>query len=499
MVKVCDLQISGNRTYMRLNNCSNEEFIKVLEYKSWMFKSWEYGLERKYFSFVHTNRENEKILWCTIGFAPILIRYLQALGYLINGKELFRSKEIMITDTLFQPYDFQSQAIESWIKNGCYGTIKMPTGSGKSFTACKIIQKMKVKTLITVHTNDLLINAWMNTLTEQFGESIKHQIGVIGGKLSKKDRKNMRITSDTSYEANISKDIVIATSQSLLNKLDKLSNEKFGLLITDECHHYPSDQFSKVVSNVRAPYRLGLSATLLRSDGATPLIWGLLGDVCYRISIKELVNKKVLVSPVFNSIIINDEKVQSEIASCGLVKLDLSRYVKQMSASSITKVKYILNLVESLCKNHKKFVMYTDFVNSENNNIFTRDFYVQELTKRRVRVVGVSADMTGNERSKVFNMLENGKLDGLVFGLLGSEGVNIPKIDSVIMCNGTKSTIRYTQRVGRSMRVVKTDINKKNAFIYEVILNTPMEVRWSNENFYEYEVEGYIKEKIHVN
>ncbi|MDD3474407.1 MAG: DEAD/DEAH box helicase [Candidatus Dojkabacteria bacterium] len=497
MVKVVDLQIQSNRVYYKLNGCSNDEFLQIIEYKSWLFKSWKYGTERKYFTFIYKNSPELKIVWSSVGFAPILIRHLQSLGWTVNGKENFRSKEINIGNILFQPYDFQKDAINSWLSCGCCGIIKSPTGSGKSFLACMIIQRMKVKTLITVHTNDLF-SVWFDTLTHQFGDSIKSQIGVIGGKLSKNDRKKLSIVSDTGYESNIRQDIVIATSQSLLNKLDRLCNERFGLLVTDECHHYSSEQFSKVASNVRAPYRLGLSATLYRIDGTSPLFFGLLGDMCYKINIRELVDKKILVSPVFNTIVIHDRNIQSQISTCGLIKLDLSRYIKQMSASSIIKVNYILNLVTSLARNNKKFIVYTDFVNSKNSNVFTRDFYVEELNKKRIKVIGVSADMTGSERSKVFNMLEKGKLDGLIFGLLGSEGVNIPSIDSVVMCNATKSTIRYCQRIGRSMRTVKNDSSKKNAFVYEILLNTPMELKWSKENFYEYEVEGYTKERIYI-
>lgn len=492
MTKVADLQVIGNRCYYRFSNCSNDELILIREYKSYEIRTWKFGLERKYFLFVHKNTDNEKILWSFVGFAPVLIRYLQGIGYLINGKEMFRAGMITIGHTRFEPWDFQSNAIESWKKYGCAGVIKMPTGSGKTFTSCKVIEIMKVKTLILVHTNDLF-SVWFNALVEQFGESIRNKIGVIGGNLSKKDRKNMFILSNIGYETNISMPIVIATSQSLLNQLDKLSNEKFGLLIVDECHHYPSDQFSKVVNNIRAPYRLGLSATLVRSDGASPLIWGLLGDICFKITIRELINKKILVNPIFNTIIINDEKIQDDISKCGLSKLDLSRFIKQKSASSIVKVKYVLNLIMNLRNAGKKFIIYTDFVNSKNSDIFTRDFYVKELNSRGIRVIGVSADMTGSERNKVFSMLEHGKLDGLIFGLLGAEGIDIPTIEAVVMCNVTKSTIRYTQRVGRGLRISKIDIYKKNAFIYEIVLNIPMEKKWSSSNFFEYSQEGYNK------
>jgi len=396
-------------------------------------------------------------------------------------------------------YDYQHDAVNTWITCGCCGVIKICTSGGKTICACNIIQKMKTRTIILVHTSDLLINAWFSVLVEQFGESIKQQIGIVGGNLSKNDRKKMGIVYDPSYGSNINKDIVIATSQTLLNKLDKLSNERFGLMIYDEVHHVSADQFSKVANVIRSAFRCGLSATLLRGDGTSPLIWGMLGDVCYRITIRELVSKKVLVEAIFNQIIINDELIQREISTCGLTKSDLSRFIKQKSASSIVKMNYIMKLSKSLSDNNKKFIMYTDFVNPKTIGVFSRDFYVEQLNKIGVKVIGVSSDMGGIERSKIFGMLESGKIDGLIFGKLGAEGINIPMIDSIIMNNSTKSTILFPQRTGRSMRLSKNDIIKKNAFIYEFVLNVPMEKKWANENFYEYAVEGYSKNISYVN
>lgn len=498
MAKVVDLQIVGNKVYYRLNGCSDDEFLQIIEYKSWIFKSWKFGTERKYFVFIYVNRPNEKVIWSYVGFAPILIRYLQGLGYTINGKEHFRAREINIGSMLYRLYDYQERSIEAWINNGCVGIIKMPTGAGKTVDMCAIIKRMKVRTIVCMHTSDLLVNSWTNTLFEQFGDSIKSQIGIVGGGLSRKDRIRMGILSDASYESNIRQDIVLATAQSLLNNLDKVCNERFGLLLWDEVQHVSAEQFNKVASAIRAVYRCGASATVNRPDGTSPLIYGLIGEIVYRISIKELIKKGVLVEPIFNSIVINDSSIQSDISSCGKIKLDLARYVKKKSASSVIKANYVLKLAKSLSTNRQRFILYTDFVDDKEDGTFVRDFFVQQLNNNGVKVIGVSSDMNTIEREKVFNMLKDNKLDGIVAGKTCSEGVNIPAINSVIMANATKSSILYTQRCGRCLRTMKDDKNKRNGYIYEIILNTNMEKRWSNECFNEYLQEGYTKEFIYA-
>lgn len=104
--------------------------------------------------------------------------------------------------------------------------------------------------------------------------------------------------------------------------------------------------------------------------------------------------------------------------------------------------------------------------------------------------------MSGLERQSIFTKLGNNELDGIVFANLGNEGINIPSVDSIIMCNATASTIKFPQRTGRAMRLYR---NKTNCYVYEILLNVPKELQWSEDNFLEYEEQGFKKERIHVN
>lgn len=486
--------------FFRLRGCGDEELLNILNYRSWVLKSWKYGIERKYFVFKWTDLGDlDKVVWCYSGFSSLLIRYLQNnLGYLVNGKEMFRAKEIKLGEMKHELWDFQREAVRVWMDSGCYGIIKAPTGSGKSIIGCRIIKEMGAKTIVCVHTSDLLVSVWFNRLIEEFGDSIRGKIGIIGGGLSKKDRKMLRVCGDN-FSENIEKDIVLATSQSLLNKLVEIGKERWGLLLVDEIHRYPAEHFKKVTNAIRAQNRLGLSGTLIRPDGMSPMMHGLIGSVVYRVSIKELVNKGFLVEPIFSSVVVSDKKCEDLINNSDLKLLEFSRYVKKVSASSMNKFNYIMELCNSLKINGKKFLVYTDFVNHNIDDsgivVHTRDDYVNGLLSAGIKVLGISADFSSNERERIFHMMRKGKLDGIVFGSLGIEGVDIPSVDSVIMCNSTASTIKFPQAIGRGMRISP---GKKNCFVYEVLLNVDKELSWSKENFYEYVTEGYEKDIIYV-
>ena len=653
--------------FFNLHEIKDKELEEILNYKSFTYRSWKEGKKTIFFVFKYGYGLDSKVIYCSAGFSSILIRLLQnKYNYTINGKELYRAKEISKLPSMkFSLWDFQRDAIQEWINSGCYGILACPTSSGKSIIGCSIIKKMNVRTIILVHTADLLINVWFNYLVEQFGEEIKDRIGIIGGGLTNKDRKMMRII-DNDFNTNIKKDIVIATSQALIagNKLSELGKEHFGLMITDEClpydtqiytskgmfkigklyeiysnnvtkdlvlnmttksldfnkttiidsnfipkktsfkkmyeielingikfkasedhkcltcydkglikyvvyeeikaiknigylnkengkiefanvlnkhhisneqgydleilvennnhdnnhnyfigdeinvhncHHYSAEQFKKVSSAIRAAYRLGLSATIFRPDGLSPIFHALLGDVRFKIGIKELARKGLLVEPIFYSIIIEDDEACSKITNCKYRLLEYSRYVKKVSGSSELKFRYILGLCQSLKDKGRKFILYTDFVNKSGidedgtfdaESVYTRDDYVKGLLELKIKVIGISSEMSGLERQSIFTKLGNNELDGIVFGSLGSEGINIPSVEAIILANATASTIRFPQRVGRSMRLYK---NKKNCYIYEILLNVQKELKWSEDNFLEYEEQGFKKERIHVN
>lgn len=499
--------------FFNLQGLTDDELEEIIKFKSFTHTSWKKGKVTEYFVYKYGFGKNSKVIWCYSGFSSILIRLLQKkYGYVINGKELYRAKEITkLPDMKFKLWDFQRDAVEAWIDSNCYGILQCPTSAGKSIIGCSVIKKMNTRTIILCHTSDLLINVWFNYLIEQFGEGIRNRIGIIGGGLSEKDRKMMRITGND-FSTNIKKDIVIATSQSLLakNKLILLGEEKFGLMIVDEIHHYSSDQFKRVAGAVRAAYRMGLTATLRRPDNLSSIFHALIGDVRYRIGIRDLIKKGLIVEPIFYSIIIDDDVACDKIRNCKYKLLAYSRYVKKVSASSKLKFNYVLGLCESLKSKGRKFMLYTDFVNksdtdedgklitdnSNYENVYTRDDYVYELRRLNIRIVGISSEMSGVQRQAIFKKVGNGELDGIVFGALGNEGISIPAIDAVITCNATASPIKFPQRVGRGMRLYK---NKPNCYIYEILINTPKELKWSNDNFIEYEEQGFVKEKIYVN
>lgn len=148
--------------------------------------------------------------------------------------------------------------------NELKGSIQMPTGKGKSILGLYIASVLSCKTLIVVHKDDL-ITGWQKDIALAFDNKVNP------GLIKAKSRR-------------VGHFLTLATVQTLNRlspeELDDLYSQ-FGFVIQDEMHHCPASSF-EVVSNFRARYKLGLTATPERSDGLAHVMNLYFGDFCYR-------------------------------------------------------------------------------------------------------------------------------------------------------------------------------------------------------------------------
>src|SRR2546421_3482226 len=163
-----------------------------------------------------------------------------------------------------EPRPYQQQAIDEWMRRERCGVVILPTGAGKSLVAQMAIERTCRSTLIVVPTIDLM-NQWYDLLLSSF----QAEVGLIGGGY---------------YEIGA---LTITTYASAFRFMERLGNQ-FGLLICDECHHLPSSVHRYAAEMSLAPFRLGLTATPERADGAERELTRLIGPFVYRRGAHEL-------------------------------------------------------------------------------------------------------------------------------------------------------------------------------------------------------------------
>jgi len=160
--------------------------------------------------------------------------------------------------------DTQQHAVRALLAHET-GLFVGPPGIGKTVLGTCLIAKRARNTLILVHRKSLL-DQWVAQLAMFLGVD-QRSIGQIGG-----GKRRPNGTLD------------VAMIQSLVRKGavdDRVAG--YGHVIVDECHHLPAVSFERVLSEVRARYVVGLTATPRRRDGHHPITEMHLGPVRFRV------------------------------------------------------------------------------------------------------------------------------------------------------------------------------------------------------------------------
>ena len=195
---------------------------------------------------------------CTDGAASLLWS-LGATLEIDDQREQGDSIDSRFTGTLTE---LQEAAVRTLL-NHDIGVLVAPPGVGKTVAAAQLIAQRARSTLVLVHRQPLL-DQWIAQLATFLGVA-PASIGRIGGGVHRATGK-----------------VDVAMIQSLVRKDDVADLvTRYGHVVVDECHHIPAVSFERVLSEVRARYVTGLTATPKRRDGQHPIIEMQLGPARY--------------------------------------------------------------------------------------------------------------------------------------------------------------------------------------------------------------------------
>ncbi len=145
------------------------------------------------------------------------------------------------------------------------GVVVAPPGFGKTVLGTYLIAQRKCSTLVLVHRQPLQ-EQWKSQISIFLGRDTK-SIGQIGG-------GKRRLTGQV--------DVAMIQSLSRKDSVDEIVAE-YGQVIIDECHHLPAVSFERVLSEVKARYVVGLTATPQRRDGQQPIIHMQMGPIRFKV------------------------------------------------------------------------------------------------------------------------------------------------------------------------------------------------------------------------
>ena len=181
----------------------------------------------------------------------------------INDQRNTHRVEIGFTGIL---REYQRELLNNALDSGG-GVLVAATGSGKTVAGIALASRLGQRTLILVKSGDLATQ-WLEAI-EQFTH--------LKAGLIRRGKK----TEGAEF--------TVGLVQSLI-KMD-LSAFDYGLVIADECHNAPANQFYTVINALNCRYKFGLSATPQRRDCLEFMIHACLGQIVAEISEHELQGK----------------------------------------------------------------------------------------------------------------------------------------------------------------------------------------------------------------
>lgn len=316
-------------------------------------------------------------------------------------------------------------------EHGGGGILSLPTGYGKTTCALYIASMLGVKTLIIVH-KEFLMNQWIERI-KQFLNTAK--IGIL-----RQDK------IDVQY-----KDIVVGMLQSIAMKsYDQSVFSSFGLTIIDETHHICSKVFSRALLNVNTKYTLGLSATPERKDGLSHVLYKFIGDICFSVerkqqkcvTIKKLVCKVSHLFPDGLPMNVFDKVSSVEIISKLVEYEERNELLKNECIKLVSDNRNVMILSER--RNHciKLYEMINEHYGTEMCGLYMGQMKQSELEESEKKQVIIATYS------------------------LAHEGLDIPKLDSLIMATSKGDVV---QAVGRILR--ETPGKMHEPYVIDVVDN----------------------------
>jgi superfamily II DNA or RNA helicase len=357
------------------------------------------------------------------------------------------------------PFPYQREALDAWQAGGSRGVVVLPTGAGKTMLAVLAMAQTQRPTLVVVPTLSLMYQ-WRDVLSKFFDTPI----GLLGG--GEKDRQQITVTT---YDS--------AALQT------EFYGHRFGLLVLDECHHLPSPTYRFIAEGSIAPFRLGLTATLERTDGGERIIEQLVGPVVHRVHIDSLEGTYLAPYEIHS---IDVELTDAELERYQRLR---AQYVEFLRSERIVMSnpdgwrQFIIRSQRSeqgraafaayreqrriaLTSEMKLQALWEIVLRHRNDRIivFTEDNETVHRLSRSLLAPAITHLTPGPERQQILGAFARGEWPVLLTSKVLNEGVDVPEANVGVVLSGSGSVREHVQRLGRILRRREG----KKAVLYEI-------------------------------
>ncbi|MGV3072137.1 DNA repair helicase XPB [Corynebacterium phoceense] len=329
------------------------------------------------------------------------------------------SHPIALTEDDWHLRDYQQYAADSFWAGGS-GVVVLPCGAGKTVVGAAAMSKAQATTLILV-TNTVAGRQWRDELLRRTTLT-ENEIGEYSG-----EKKEIKPVTIATYQ------VVTRKTKGEYRALELFDSRDWGLIIYDEVHLLPAPVF-RMTSDLQSRRRLGLTATLVREDGAEGDVFSLIGPKRYDAPWKELEQQGFIAT-----------------ADCVEVRVDLGPEERILYATAQPRDRYRIaasaeakdHVVENLLKQH------------EGQQALIIGGYLEQLEGigKRIGAPVIHGKTSNAKREKLFQQFRDGEIHTLVVSKVANFSIDLPEAALAIQVSGTfGSRQEEAQRLGRLLR-----------------------------------------------
>lgn len=342
----------------------------------------------------------------------------------------------------------------------CMGDFTVTHNTGKRLASVELMRHFS-RSLFIAHREELIGQAY-----EEIDKLWPMQVGIIKGPLFEVEKK-----------------IVVASVQTLQNRLDRINPELFDYIVIDEAHNYISPSFLKTVRHFRPKLRTAWTATPKRLDGLS------LTNIAQKLVFQYRIEDGIKDGWLSN---VEAYQIRTQADLSGVKRLagdfnqgQLSERVDSRSRNALIATKYL-----QYAKDRQAIAYCVDVKHSYNLRDILREHGVNAET-----IVG-DPQLCPNRR-ELIHRFKNGDIQVLTNCEVLTEGFDYSDIGCIIMGRPTQSERLYIQAIGRGTRIKSEAFVQKfgssTCIILDFVDNTG---KLSLVNAYELEKDLPIEERM---
>ena len=334
---------------------------------------------------------------------------------------------------------YQQEALDSMLQAESNGISKqlvvLPTGAGKTvlFAQLPIMRKDSLPMLVLAHRSELLIQA-------------KDKIETIN--------KDLSVGIEQAENKAGYSDVVIASVPTLgresSSRIEQYPKNYFKTIVVDEAHHAAAPSYRRILDYFKPDLLLGVTATPQRSDSVRLI--DVFQEIVYYKSIQDLI-KEGWLSPLVGYRV----KTSTDISD---VEIQNGEYKQDQ----------LIEAIDNPSRNNSIVTAYNDLANDKKTVVFAAGVdhagnLAEAFRKNGSSVRVIIGTTPEEERRQILSDFKSGAVTVLVNVGVLTEGFDEPSIEAIILAKPTRSSLLYTQIVGRGTRLFE---GKEHCMIIDI-------------------------------